>query len=421
MKKTLSLFLAALMLFSIFAVSTFAATAPEVTQVTSTFKGVEITWTASADSSTYIIYRNGVVIGTTVDCKYVDETVEAGSTYTYTVAAQAKDESFAPGTDEFEVTYIVPYCEHSDYEYVVDYPATVFNAGLKHKKCNTCGVDLEGEAIKQLVPESPVINYLSNGVKGVKVAWNEVDGATLYRVYRRAGGETTYTLLKDTKGTSFEDTTAKSGIYYKYVIRAKNAAGWSKYIGGNVIRRVGTPMNLTAANTLGGIYVKWNAVENATSYRVYRKLVGDENWSYIKTVKGTYYFDTAVEAGSDYIYTVRAVAGKVYSNFLPGAQIRRLEIAKLNGTKSTAEGVYIDFEPVEGASGYNVYRKVGNGSWTAGSYLGTIRTTKSHTYLDVSAKKGVTYTYTVKAYYKNGSHTSVASYEAKGISCKDVY
>lgn len=421
MKKTLSLFLAVLMLFSVLAVSAFAATAPEVTQVTSTYKGVEIIWTASADSSTYIIYRNGVVIGTTVDCKFLDENVEENSTYTYTVAAQAKDESFAPGTDEFEITYIVPNCDHGDYEYVIDYPATVFNAGLKHKKCKTCGADLKGEAIKQLVPESPVINYLSNGIDGVKVAWNEVDGATIYRVFRRAGGETSYTLLKETKGTSFEDTTAQSGIYYKYVVRAKNAAGWSKYIGGKVIRRVDTPMNLTATNTSGGIYVKWNAVENATTYRVYRKLVGDENWTYIKTVKGTYYFDTDVEAAVDYIYTVRALAGKVYSNFLPGVQVRRLEIAKLNGTKSTAEGIYVDFEPVEGASGYYVYRKVGNGSWTKSSYLGTIKTTKSHTYLDVSAKKGVTYTYTVKAYYKNGAATSVASYNSKGISCKDVY
>ncbi len=420
MKKTLSLFLAMLMLLSVFVVSSFAATAPEVSQITSTFKGVEITWDATEDAAAYIIYRVGAVIGTTTECIYVDANVEEGKNYIYKIAVQANDHSVAESSD-YEVSFSRPYCAHSDYTYVIDYPATVFKAGLKHKHCNVCGLDLDGEAIKQLVPASPVINYLSNGIDGVKVAWNKVDGATTYRVFRRAGGETSYTKLADIKGTSYEDKTAKSGIYYKYVIRAKNDAGWSPYIGGNVIRRVGTPMNIVPANTLGGIYVKWNAVANATSYRVYRKQVGDAEWSYLKTVTKTGYFDTTVESSVDYIYTVRALAGKVYSNFIPSAQIRRLEQVKLNGTKSAQEGVYIDFEPVEGASGYYVYRKVGNGSWTANSLLGTIKTTKSHTYLDVSAKKGVTYTYTVKAFYKNGAAYSVSAYESKGTSCKDVY
>ncbi len=420
MKKTLSLFLAMLMLLSVFAISSFAATAPEVSQITSTFKGVELTWDASKDAAAYIVYRDGAVIGTTVDCIYVDANVEEGKTYIYKIAVQAKDQSVAESTD-YEVSYSRPYCAHSDYKYVIDYPATVFKAGLKHKVCNICNLHLDGEAIPQLVPASPVINYLSNGIDGVKIAWNKVDGATTYRVFRRAGGQSNFVLIAELNGTSFVDKSAESGIYYKYVVRAKNAAGWSKYIGGNVIRRVATPMNIVPANTLGGIYVKWNAVANATSYRVYRKQLGDAEWTYLKTVTKTNYFDRAVEPGVDYIYTVRALAGKVYSNFLPGSQIRRLEQVELNGTKSAKEGVYIDFEPVEGASGYYVYRKVGNGSWTASSYLGTIKTTKSHTYLDVSAKKGVTYTYTVKAYYKNGAIKSVGSYYAKGTSCKDVY
>ena len=81
MKKTLSLFLAMLMLLSVFVVSSFAATAPEVSQITSTFKGIEITWDATADAAAYIIYRDGVVIGTTTDCVYVDANVVEGKNY----------------------------------------------------------------------------------------------------------------------------------------------------------------------------------------------------------------------------------------------------------------------------------------------------------------------------------------------------
>lgn len=421
MKKTLSFVLAMLMLVSVFTVTSFAALAPEITEITSTFDGVSISWDKSTDATAYVVYRDGIVIGTTVECNFIDTNVEENAKYIYSVGAQAADGSYEKSDVEFDVVYIRPYCAHTDYEYVVDYPATVFKAGLKHKHCKTCGFDLPGEVIKQLVTETPVINYLSNGINGVKIAWNAVDGATAYYVYRRAGGSTKWEGPYIVKNESYEDTTAKSGVYYKYAVRALNAAGLSPYNGGKVIKRVATPENITVANGTNAIAVKWNAVQNATSYRVYRKVLGDDTWTYLKTVKTNSYADKDVDSGIDYIYTVRALSGNVYSNFLPGVQIRRLDIAKLNTVKSTAEGIYIDFEPVEGATGYNVYRKVGNGAWTASSYLGNIRTTRSHTYLDVSAKKGVTYTYTVKAYHKDGSVTSVGSYAAKGISCKDVY
>ena len=167
MKKTLSVILAMLMLLSVFVVSSFAATAPEVSSITSTFDGVEISWEAAEDAATYIVYRDGVVIGTTVNCSFVDENVEEGVVYSYKVAAQAKDQSFAEATDSYEVEYSRPYCDHKDCEVIIDYPATVFKAGLKHKHCKTCGFDLPGEVIKQLVPEAPVIYYLSNAVKSV--------------------------------------------------------------------------------------------------------------------------------------------------------------------------------------------------------------------------------------------------------------
>lgn len=420
MKKTLSLVLAMLMLFSVFTVTSFAALAPEITQVTSTFEGVSISWEKSDAATTYLVYRDGVCIGTTVECSFVDTSVAENQKYVYSIGAQAEDGTFEKSDVEFDITYVRPYCAHANYEYVVDYPATVFKAGSQHKHCKDCGFDAESEAIKQLVPETPVITYLSNGINGVKIEWTVSDGATAYNVYRRAGGSSKWEGPYVVKTNSYEDTTAKSGVYYKYAVRALNDAGLSPYNGGKVIKRVATPQNLYAGNTAGGIFVKWGVVENATAYRVYRKVLGEETWTYLKTVTTNTYPDLDVEPGVDYIYTVRALSGRIYSNFLPGIQIRRLDVPTLNEVKSAAEGIYVDFEPVEGATGYNVYRKVG-GAWNAKSYLGTIRNTKSHTYLDVSAEKGVTYTYTVKAYFKDGTTTSVSAYESKGVSCKDVY
>jgi hypothetical protein len=66
---------------------------------------------------------------------------------------------------------------------------------------------------------------------------------------------------------------------------------------------------------------------------------------------------------------------------------------------------------VTGATGYIVYRKTGNGSWQ------NLGKTTGVSFTDKTAKKGVTYTYTVKAYYG----TSNSAYNTKGLTIKDKY
>ncbi len=419
MKKTLSLVLAMLMLLSVFTVTSVAAKAPEMSEITSTFDGVLLTWAASSDATTYLVYRDGVCIGTTAECQFVDKNVKENGTYVYSIAAQAKDGSFAQATAEYDITYVRPYCDHKDSFYIVEYPATVFAAGVKYRYCKECGAKGTPREIKQLTPEAPVINYLSNGFDGISVKWNIVDGATSYHLYRRTAGKTTWEGPIILKNTEYLDKTASSGVFYKYAVRAINDAGSSEYIGGKVIKRVGTPKNLYVGNTPGGIFFRWSAVKRATSYNVYRKVVGDELWSYIDTVTTPYYADLKVEAGVDYVYTVRALSNGVYSNFVQeGIEIRRLEAPKLLSAKSTVEGVLVDFEPIAGATGYYVYRKTTNGHWTSNAYLGTIDDIKSHAYLDRSAKKGVNYIYTVKPYSVSDWGTfSVGTYVPAGISC----
>lgn len=52
--------------------------------------------------------------------------------------------------------------------------------------------------------------------------WNAVNGADLYQVYRMVSGESSWTLLDNTRGLGYKDTTAKSGVrcYYKIVARS---------------------------------------------------------------------------------------------------------------------------------------------------------------------------------------------------------
>ncbi|MCD7761245.1 MAG: Ig-like domain-containing protein, partial [Clostridiales bacterium] len=69
-----------------------------------------------------------------------------------------------------------------------------------------------------------------------------------------------------------------------------------------------TPSLTSAANATSGITVKWSAVSDADSYRVYRKVSGG-SWKQIGTSSSTSYTDTTAVSGTTYIYTVRAVNG----------------------------------------------------------------------------------------------------------------
>jgi fibronectin type 3 domain-containing protein len=63
-----------------------------------------------------------------------------------------------------------------------------------------------------------------------------------------------------------------------------------------------------------GITVTWNAVDGATTYRVYRK-TGSGNWISLGDLAGLSYTDAAVLSGTIYTYTVKASNGAEWSGF----------------------------------------------------------------------------------------------------------
>jgi fibronectin type 3 domain-containing protein len=176
-----------------------------------------------------------------------------------------------------------------------------------------------------------------------------------------------------------------------------------------------TPTNIVADNAASSIKVTWTAVKGATVYRVYRKLVGEDSWTYIGNTKTNSYVDKKVTGADNYAYTVKAGDGKAYSSYdKTGATLVRLEAPKLTKAVSSKEGITVTINKVDGAKGYYVYRKTANTSWVR---IGTVNSARSNGYLDKSTKKGVTYTYTIRAF--NGNSRS--SYDTKGIAVKDVH
>ena len=99
--------------------------------------------------------------------------------------------------------------------------------------------------------------------------------------------------------------------------------------------------------------------------------------------------------GSGDFYTVGSKISNPKTNIILYAQwekFKQLENVTLGEFKNTKDGIVINWEEVEGADTYRIYRRTVNGNWMAltSSATGT-------SYTDRTAVENVTYYYTVRA------------------------
>ena len=326
-------------------------------------------------------------------------------------------------------TAVISKTGHRFSDWIIDKNATVDAAGAKHKECTVCKVILEKATIPQLKCAAPKLTKVESTGSGVKVTWSKTAGADSYIVYRKtysSGKWSGWSSIKsDVSGsaTSYTDTTAKSGVYYIYTVRGVNEAGKGSYNStGLKIKFLATPKLSSVANGSGKVTVKWGKVAGASSYTVYRKTYSNgkwSGWSKIGTTKNTYYNDTKVSSGKYYKYTVRATSGD-YSSYYntSGLKIKYLAAVSLKSATSQKAGVKVTWSAVSGAKGYEVYRRTySKGKWSGWTKIKTVSGGSTVSYTDKTAKKGVTYKYTVRAI----SDSNKGSYNTSGLQVKDKY
>ncbi len=447
MKKTLSLILVAIMLFSVFSVTINAAsekvTPGAVTSVKVAGKGMKVKWEPIEKAVSYILYRydsknsTPVAVANVNAAEYVDNSIELTSVnenvdaikYFYAVAAVMADNSVTEYSFEGETNSCEATCECEKMSTVTQ-AATVYDKGFSYKVCKYCGYETAKKYTAQLAPKTPVINKMSIKANGIYIKWNLVDGAEEYVVYRKTGNGK-WVVIDTVGGNSYIDETVKSGVTYKYTVRGVNSVTRSGYKSSAAVLFLDTPTDLHIANSKNTITFNWEKISGASYYRVYRKAIGDEEYTYLgkgtsyktknaagKEVTRFKYVDTTAEAGVDYLYAVRAANGKTYSAYVKEAtvnenSIRRLARPELLKISNQKDGVLVQWSKVVGASEYRVYRQTSSG-W---KLIGKVTNMKSTAYLvrddqgdgPVNGKKN---TYTVRAFY--GS--SKSAYNKEGIT-----
>ena len=144
----------------------------------------------------------------------------------------------------------------------------------------------------------------------IRVTWTAPNGATEYAVYRAtANNSKNAQYLEKVTVPKFNDTTAAPGIDYWYFVKAKNASDSSDFsAGAKGWRKLSPPDGVTATDDLADkVTVKWDAVDGAKAYRVYKATSIDGTPSPISGwITATSFDDTTVTAGVTYYYYVKA-------------------------------------------------------------------------------------------------------------------
>ena len=233
---------------------------------------------------------------------------------------------------------------------------------------------------------------------GMKVSWDPVPGARLYRVYVKTE-DNGWVRINETNETSYIDPNVVSGRRYTYTVRCMSQDG-SRFISdydrdGESATYYTAPI-LRLSNVEKGVKIDWDAVPQAASYRVYYR--GSNGWTKLIDTKDTSTIDDDVVSGTRYTYTIRAMDqnGNHLSWFYQdGFSITYLSAPEVS-LSNAANGVQISWNKVNGAVKYRVYY-YGSRGWTK------LTETTNTSFIDTDVSSNHTYTYTVRCINENGT------------------
>ena len=256
----------------------------------------------------------------------------------------------------------------------------------------------------------PRVTGFENTADGTVVRWTAFEGAAKYRLYLWDGE--TWRGLGNTDSLSFTHRGLQSGETYRYTVRAldKNGGFASDYYrAGDENLFLAPPVISSLENTGDGIEIRWDALEGAQQYRVYRK-TGDSGWRKIADTTENTYLDADAPSGGTVSYTVRCInadATEWTSYYNSGKSLKYVKTPQITSFENTADGTTVHWDACDGAARYGVFVLTDSG-WRG---LGTSKTTE---YTNHNVETGKSYTYTVRCLDSDGEF--VSAYNKEGWS-----
>ena len=194
-------------------------------------------------------------------------------------------------------------------------------------------------SIKKTVPVVKIVKRTSTTAT-MKI--DQVKGATKYKIYRSSKKDGSYELVGTTNKLEYTDKklSAKKAYYYKVkAVKKEESSKYSQPV--KVAKTLDRVEQLVASRRNQGILLKWNSVQNATSYRVYRSTSKDGEFKYIGTSESTTYQDKTANLNQTFYYKVRAYKKanniKYYGVYSSVVKVNKIYFDQ-NGNGSTGSG-----------------------------------------------------------------------------------
>ena len=330
-----------------------------------------LTWAAANGANGYAVYRSEsadgefVKVASVSTTKYADTAAENGKTYYYYVIAVKNDAAYGLRSDVVSTTV-------------------------------------------ELAVVEPVVGARQADGKPT-LHWNKLQNAVSYQVYRADSKDGKYVRVFTTKGLTYTHISAEAGKTYFYKVKALFADGTSQF--SEFVSATFRPVSVNFApvagnrDTDGKPTLRWNKLQNAVSYQVYRADSKDGKYVRVFTTKGLTYTHVSAQLDKTYYYKVKAVfsdGSTVFSEILSNTcTCGRPEVTV--GHRAADGLPRLKWAPVDGAQSYAVYRA----TKADGKYVRVFKTTGT-TYTHISAQPDTTYYYKVVAVTPQG-HTGVFS------------
>ncbi len=314
---------------------------PVLKRVKTVGSSIAISWKPVAKATEYWIYRKGggqvrfEKIGEYTETRmlYLDETVDPGITYTYTVQAVQR----------------------------------------VNKRIYKSNKDNKGLSITAAIPSVELEKCTADSGKAT-ITWKSAGKVTAYQIYRKKGSNSFHRLQTVKPDTiSYTDSGLEAGSQYTYTVRAVVNDGTKTRAGnydtkGLSVQIPGPSTELTKVDVQdGAVALVWKKVKNVGGYLVYRKAGNSTSWRKIAKITETgrnSWYDSTGTPGASYDYAVCTYIN-VGNNRVLGPLAKTEE--KIDFTPQTPvlasvekEGVYdaLTWNTVSGITGYEIYRRI---------------------------------------------------------------
>ncbi|MDR3116163.1 MAG: fibronectin type III domain-containing protein [Treponema sp.] len=288
----------------------------------------------------------------------------------------------------------------------------------------------EAAAAPTLAPTGVTVSARTSGT--ITLTWSKVESATNYRVSRADSADGPYSVRKEEiKGTSYTDTGLSPNTFYYYKVGAYNGKGYgpdSSIVpgnttagGGNGVQPPVAPTGVTATRiSEDEVSVTWNPVDGALLYFVYWAFEDkEEEYEREESIEAPPYisvdwtkynhgyfkvsaFNAAGEGPKSATASFGTYSGEGSSGSPPSTP------SNISTSASSSTSITLSWSSVQGASGYNIYRKMQDDDIE--SFL---RTTSSTFYTDEGLYQGTTYYYRISAYNAYGESPKSTAVSAK--------